>query len=615
MSDLNWVFASTGGGPDDGINNPLIQPFVGDYNYYLAREIIQNSVDAKRDDQKKVRVEFQLEYLKSDEFPDIKQLSETYKLCKKYDGNMGDEEADVFADNAIQVLSKKNIPMLRCSDINTKGLVGKDDEKQKPWYKLVRQRGSSSKSEGEGGSFGIGKGAPFAASDLRVVFYSTLNENGVQIFQGIAEIISHERKGDPKRGSGSLGYEGYQSIRSKNSIPDFFQRSEIGTDVIIAGFKVVEDWAEILAKSVLRNFWFAVYKEELEVIIDDIKVNKSTLEQLLTKLFSDESPKGSRNPKGNPLYFYKAVKNGQKFDDHLENLGDVEFYFLEIDEHLNYVANLRKPHMTVFSRAYRFPGQYVGVFVCEGNVGNKFLRKMEPPAHDKWDPDRNKDGHIIIKELQNWVRDKLKKMQSTKPSGKLSVPKLYKYLPFSEGSMPGKNGVGNNYTGEESDDESSRLIQREEVFRVESEIKPYKVSVMNEEVTGMGGNASVKRKGKKKKKSKKPAPGGGKGEANAIDKEYLKSRSFVVETTESEIIYKVLLDNNKKRKCNIYFEAVGDEGYETVQVIDAKDESGGLLSVRGNSLTNVELPKGRTSMTLKIKTNLKLALRMKGYEV
>lgn len=612
---MNWTFASTGGGPDDGINNPLIQPFVGDYNYYLAREIIQNSIDAKIEDEEKVRVKFQLEHIESNGFPNLGQLTEVYELCKKYDGNLGDEEAERFANNAIEVLNKNKIPMLRCSDFNTKGLVGKDNEKQNPWYKLVRQRGSSSKSEGEGGSFGIGKGAPFAASDLRVVFYSTHNINNDQIFQGIAEIISHEKNGDPKRGSGSLGLDGYKSIRSKERIPEFFQRKGTGTDVIIAGFKVVENWAEILAKSVLRNFWFAIYKDELEVIIDNITVNKSSLERLLTKLFSDEPAKGTRNPKGNPLYFYKAVKNGKKFKENLELIGDVEFYFLEVDEHLNYVANIRKPHMTVFSRAYHFPGQYVGVFVCEGVIGNKYLRKMEPPAHDKWDPDRNKDGQKIINELQGWVRAKLRQMQSTKPSGKLSVPELYKYLPFNEGGMPGKDGIGNNYTGNESEEESSRLIQREEVFRVESEIKPYSVSVMNEDVSGMGGSGKIKRNGTKKKNSKKAAPGKGNGSANAIDEELLKSRSFVIKSDEDEYTYKVILDNDSVRKCRINFEAVGDEGFEKVRITGAIDNDGNNLTVKDNFVQDIDLPEGKSSLTLKIKTNLKLALRMIAYEI
>jgi hypothetical protein len=47
MKQADWLFASTGGGYEEGINNTLTEHFEGDYNYYLAREIIQNSIDAR----------------------------------------------------------------------------------------------------------------------------------------------------------------------------------------------------------------------------------------------------------------------------------------------------------------------------------------------------------------------------------------------------------------------------------------------------------------------------------------------------------------------------------------------------------------------------------------
>lgn len=611
---MNWYFGTTDGAPGDGINNPLIQPFVGDYYYYTAREIIQNSVDAKRDDENRVIVEFSLEHLKSHRFPNRKELLDIYKKCQEYDGNRGDNDAQEFLNNAIECLEGQTIPILRCSDYNTYGLEGEDDEMGKPWCKLIKQKGSSSKSEGEGGSFGIGKGAPFAASNLRVIFYSTKNINDKYIFQGIAEIVSFEIDGDSKRGSGSFGEKKYQSVRDINKIPEPFKRKETGTDLYIAGFKMSKNWKEKLAKSVLRNFWYAIYKDELEVIINDIKINKKNLEQLLTKLFQDEDPKGAKEPRGNPQYYYRAVKHGKHFQQELENLGHVEFYFLEIEEHLNYVANLRKPHMTVYARRYYFPGQYVGVFICEGKVGNKFLRKMEPPAHDKWDPDRLEEGKVIEKELHDWVRGKLKEMQKTKPSGKLNIPELYKYLPFNEKTAgEGKNGM--EYTGNKADEESSQLIQKEELFVSESEVKPYSVSVMNENVTGMGGSGKIKRKGDKRRKKQGPAPGEGKGKAKAISSDNLISRTFVTNSSNDEVTYRVIIDSTESITCNLNFKAVGDEGYEDIVISHAKDPSGKKLNIKSNKIKKLKLLKGKNTITVKIKSNLKFALRLEAYEV
>lgn len=617
MKKLNWEFAPTGGGPDDGINNPLIQPFVGDYYYYLAREIIQNSIDAVRDNKEKAKVEFKLEHLESKKFPDRKELLNIYQECKKYDGNSIDEDAQTFLDEAIDVLSADKIPVLRCSDYNTQGLTGGDQEKQKSWYKLVKSRGSSSKQAGEGGSFGIGKGAPFAASNLRVVFYSTKNLGGEYIFQGIAEIVSFEKNNKVRRGSGSFGNKSYSSIREKEQIPKVFRRDKIGLDVYIAGFKLSSNWKVQLAKSVLRNFWYAVYKEELEVSIGHIQINKDNLEKLLSDLFHDESPKGEKEPRGNPLYYYKSIKLGQKFEDKLENLGHVEFHFYEMDKKLNYVAMLRKPHMTVYSRLYHFPAPYAGVFICEGNVGNKFLRKMEPPAHDKWDPERDKEaGKKIARELHNWVRDCLKSMQKKKSSGTLSIPKLHKYLPFDDGDSSGTGNGQTQYSGEEGEEETSKLIQKEEEYDEESIVSPYQVSVLNEPATGMGKKGSVKREGDGKVDDETvKAPGGGKGKNKAITSEELTSRSFVIDQDKNHMTYKVILKSKKELSCNIAIKAVGDEGDEKITLSNAKDQFGKPLVTKSNQVKDIQLKKGTKNLTVSIKSNIKFALRLQAYEV
>jgi len=115
-----------------------------------------------------------------------------------------------------------------------------------------------------------------------------------------------------------------------------------------------------LAQSVLRNFWYTLFKKELIVEIAEIKIDKNSLEKLLIKYFAGEKLKDDIEPTGNPLSYYNSVKSGQKFTKKIKCLGDVEFYFAEIPEHMNYVAMLRKPHMVVFSKAYRFPGAYCG---------------------------------------------------------------------------------------------------------------------------------------------------------------------------------------------------------------------------------------------------------------
>ena len=62
MSNYKWHFALTGGGTEEGFADAGMTHFASDPHHYIAREIIQNSLDAK-DESKKgepVVVEFKL---------------------------------------------------------------------------------------------------------------------------------------------------------------------------------------------------------------------------------------------------------------------------------------------------------------------------------------------------------------------------------------------------------------------------------------------------------------------------------------------------------------------------------------------------------------------------
>ncbi len=162
--NLKWHFVSTGGGDEDGLNNSKVEYFAGDYNYYLARETIQNSIDARKDKSQPVEVVFKLENFTAQNFPGVDQMRDILKNAIDYWKES--PETKTFLNSANKILSQKEIPFLRISDYNTVGLNGTDDDKKGGWYSLVRSTGNSSKASGEGGSFGIGKGAPFAASKI-----------------------------------------------------------------------------------------------------------------------------------------------------------------------------------------------------------------------------------------------------------------------------------------------------------------------------------------------------------------------------------------------------------------------------------------------------------------
>src|SRR5262249_25494330 len=152
-------------------------------------------------------------------------------------------------------------------------VLGGDKERTKNWYNLIRCSGSSSKWAGEGGSFGIGKNAPFAASNMRTVFYSTHNRDGDYAFQGVARLVTHQRSGEGVvQATGYLGGKDGLSIRDKKKIPKPFPRTKQGTDVFILGYLGEDSWSKDLIYSVLENFWPAIHFGELEVQVGNTKI-------------------------------------------------------------------------------------------------------------------------------------------------------------------------------------------------------------------------------------------------------------------------------------------------------------------------------------------------------
>jgi hypothetical protein len=185
VKKVGWFFAPNEGGEDKGLNDAGVVTFKGNIYRYLAREIIQNSLDARESPNKPVQVTFDLETIKRSDILGMAQLKGICQRCRDFWPR--DPEKSFF-DVAIELCSEPEIVTLKISDFNTLGVVGGDDDRieNRSWYSLIQCSGSSSKEGGEGGSYGIGKNAPFAASYLRTVLYSTRTSKKHAAFQGVA---------------------------------------------------------------------------------------------------------------------------------------------------------------------------------------------------------------------------------------------------------------------------------------------------------------------------------------------------------------------------------------------------------------------------------------------
>ena len=264
-----WRFPPTNGGRVDGFNDPGIAHFSGTPYSSLARETIQNSLDARDSYDQPVHVSFEVIKLSPDDMGRA-ELSAAIDACR---GEVdSDDPAQPELIRAQEVLARESIPFLRVSDRNTTGLRGKH------WRTLVKMQGASFKAdlEGAGGSFGIGKYAPFAVSALRTVFYWTCYEEdgrNLERFQGKCVLMSHQHDGEEVQGTGFYGLRD-GCVEMTTSIPDCFrltmQRSRpiLGTSLAIAGFMETRDWRRRVASSVIENFFYAIDRGELKVLIE-----------------------------------------------------------------------------------------------------------------------------------------------------------------------------------------------------------------------------------------------------------------------------------------------------------------------------------------------------------
>ena len=213
---IEWNFPSNNGGQINGIANAGIETFNGRLIQSITRENCQNSLDAAKNENEKVIVKFTSKKINSNLFPGrevfLQKLKKALEYWKK------NEKAKTFLEKALFVMEKDEMDVLIISDYNTTGLLGAySNDIYSPWSSLTKLDGGATKSGNTGGSYGIGKNAPFANSNFRTVFYRTRNSDNEIASQGIARIISYPEDFDAEMDTMTTGVGYYGN--SKGNIP------------------------------------------------------------------------------------------------------------------------------------------------------------------------------------------------------------------------------------------------------------------------------------------------------------------------------------------------------------------------------------------------------------
>ena len=645
--NLKWHFGSEGG-QDVGPNDPIHQNFKGNPYYYIVRESIQNSLDAVKDKNQPVEVNFDFVKISrlSNEYPELFKIERHIDQCKDYFPDNRHAKKlfsgmKAYLDKRFEGKKLTSIPCLKISDFNTKGMPYEENNTKSPFYAFMRAAGVSAKTgKSSGGSFGFGKGAYFALSAIKTVFASTKTSEGNYFFEGTTRLTTHlDENRNKKTAFGYYNTGKNKPVADPKEIPEDFIRKETGTDFLIIGRQEEKMQKIPMIKSVLNNFWLAIYRNKLTVKINGETINKDNLDKKITHYFGDEeSDNASINDyeNWNPKSYYKAVhyvgksEKFREFSEKLSALGNVKYYVYRGERLSNKTCFLRKPNMVVYKETNNKLNGYSGVFVCEDSIGDEILMEMENPAHNEWnssnylnlEDEKHPEGIQAKKEINAFIRECLEELAAEDIGSSTTVLGLNEYLNIPEDligdededgySLNSNSGQGSSELSEEETGSLTNVKTNHKIKTVRS--KPEKDVKKREdaELSEEGENnvtVGVNNEGQRKKGD--PHPDGGNNSNKLISIRYR-----VVAQKISEKINHTLLINSPLGITGVQLDlTVGND-----QGDNRKDDNSKILiSNNGNaensSIKGVKLEKGLNRIQIQFEDNLKHSIGVKAYEI
>ncbi len=448
MATVGWRFPPLSGGTRQGYTNNDIEAFKGEELIdNLAREICQNSLDARvGKNGSPVTVSFELKYIRTESYDVFGGYGKCIEGCKQYWGNNKDAKLSRFLTDADEMLARDTIPVLIAGDYNTSGLSGSRSRAlSSPWEALTSSDGMSVKNdETSGGSFGIGKNAPFACSALSMVFYNTYASDGEKAFIGVsrmATLYNEERKETQRVGryqNNDDVNETWLPILSEDSdtFRDVFTRTEKGTDVIIVGFNQENDWMNSVCKAVLKNFFVAINENKLIVELKDStkrrRIDSTSISQIVSDFADDKEMLITSQ-----LYQAFTSPDSKVALSVLEE-SDAEIYIKSDSSFSRTIANFRDTGMLICLKSRRIFQHYAAVLVIRGEKLGELLRATEPARHNKWDyklitgaseKDKRKLARNSLKTIDDSLLELLKKQFEVVTENSVDAAGVGEYIP------------------------------------------------------------------------------------------------------------------------------------------------------------------------------------------
>lgn len=388
----------------------------------LAREAVQNSVDAALEEDETVEVQFNFQQLTGDAKAKFFQNAGLNEMVERRD------MLGLIDSNCLRQTDQP-LNLLYVEDYGTTGLAGDPKLSSSHLRKLLLDLGGSPKSKTThehtirgrkpGGSYGFGKAAYSSTSKIGVIFaFSKTTDpdnKDISVLMGAAYQADHEYANQSFTGRAWMGvrdsapdsgpvfhpFMGEDAEKIAESL-GFNRDDGYGTSILIVDCPLDP---ERLVKGLEDYWWPRIDAGLLDASISSQKgevvprPKKQKHLQPFIQAYSvalDKSPEESRERKQIP-FRQKTIHDPDERMVSIGKLGLVainegeEDYPLgeEYDDLVNTIALIRSPMMVVkYQPTGRPRGAFanlVGCFVADEDIDG-ILRLSEPPPHDEWDP-------------------------------------------------------------------------------------------------------------------------------------------------------------------------------------------------------------------------------------
>jgi hypothetical protein len=262
----------------------------------FVREVLQNSNDARLDNEDPARVTFRLETLEGEELRDYLDALDWSEWREHAELSSDTESGEHIVDAVERIEEEESLRVLTIEDQNTEGLLGAETADQSNFTALVRDVLFSSKSgDTAGGSYGLGKAVLWLFSGLSMVlFNSTLSEP--EPVGDSPRLIGRTRLPTHKSDDRETVYQGHgwyggtdgegEGARPESLWGDraasvaeplgLTRPDSSGTSIQVVDFRVPtaeerledQELAEEISELAIEWFWPAIHRGSLEVIVE-----------------------------------------------------------------------------------------------------------------------------------------------------------------------------------------------------------------------------------------------------------------------------------------------------------------------------------------------------------